>query len=43
MATVQAGGTGKASNIIKKGQIGTLLLCVNGSSSPSLPGQKFSI
>jgi hypothetical protein len=43
VATVQAGGTGKASNIIKKGQVGTLLLCVNGSSITLLPGQKFSI
>jgi hypothetical protein len=43
VATVQAGGTGKASNIIKKGQVGTLLLCVKGSTITLLPGQKFAI
>ncbi len=37
------GGTGKAVNVIKKGQIATLLVCLKGSTVSLLPGQKYQI
>ncbi len=37
------GGTGKAVNVIKKGQVATLLVCLKGQTVTLLPGQKYQI